>query len=238
MEPRVTTREIQKSPNIGTAATKSISHDHLRVRKRCAKWIPHSLTDEQRRVRVELCAFMLRKLNGGRSELSWEMLTGDKTWIYRYDPETKIQSAVWLFPDESPPPKFKRSRSTQKKMVACFFRKSGHVATIPPKDRRRSSKFSASAAQRWESVAFFVINGNAGAHTAATPADFLNESQVQLQPHPPCSPDLSPCDFFFFPQVKKQLKGILFESPEDACREFTRAIEDIPRSTWAEKWNK
>ena len=45
VEPRITTREIQKSLSIGTAATMSISHDHLRVRKRCARWTPHSLTN-------------------------------------------------------------------------------------------------------------------------------------------------------------------------------------------------
>ena len=38
--------------------------------------------------------------------------------------------------------------------------------------------------------------------------------------------------------MKKQLKGTLFESAEDACRAFTRAVEDLPKSTWAEEWNK
>ena len=41
--------------------------------------------------------------------MTWEVLTGDETWIYRYDLETKMQLAVWLFPDESPPPKLKKS---------------------------------------------------------------------------------------------------------------------------------
>ena len=55
VEPRVTTRESLESLSTGTAATMSILHDHLRVRKRCARWILHSLTDEQRWVRVEWC---------------------------------------------------------------------------------------------------------------------------------------------------------------------------------------
>ena len=64
---------------------------------------------------------------------------------------------------------------------------------------------------------------------------FLTESEVQLLPHPP---DLFLCDLFLFPEVKKQLKGTLFVSTEDACRAFTTAVEDIPKSTWAEEWNK
>ena len=125
VEPRITTREIQKSLSIGTAATMSISHDHLRVRKRCARWTPHSLTDEQRRVRVEWSEFMLRKLNGGRPKLTWEVLTGYETWIYRCNPETKMQSAVWLFPDESTPQKLKGSHWHTEKNGCLFLRKIG-----------------------------------------------------------------------------------------------------------------
>ena len=84
----------------------------------------------------------------------------------------------------------------------------------------------------------FLHHDNASVHTAAITVDFLNESEVQLLPHPPYSPDLSPCDFFLFTEVKKQLNGTLFESAEDVCRAFTRAVEDIPKSTWAEEWNK
>ena len=122
---RITTREIQESLGTGTAATMSILHDsgkswqldgrnnvHIARSSSCQKtkcmWIPHSLTDEQRQVRVELCEFMLRKVNGSRSKLTWEVLTGDETWIYRYDPETKMQSTVWLFLDKSPLHKLKR----------------------------------------------------------------------------------------------------------------------------------
>ena len=38
--------------------------------------------------------------------------------------------------------------------------------------------------------------------------------------------------------MKKQVKGTLFESAEDARRAFTRAVEDIPRSAWDGEWNE
>ena len=101
-----------------------------------------------------------------------------------------------------------------------------------------SSKFGANAAHGRDFVAFFPCHDNASEHTAATTVDFPNESEVQLLPHPPYSPDLSLCDFFLFPEVKKQLKGTLFESAKDGCSTFTRSVEDIPKSTWAEEWNK
>ena len=84
----------------------------------------------------------------------------------------------------------------------------------------------------------FFHHDNAIAHPTATTVDFLNESEVLLLLYPSYSPDLSPCDFCLVPELKKQLKGTLFDSVEDVCRTFTRAVEDIRKSTKAEEWNK
>ena len=47
----------------------------------------------------------------------------------------------------------------------------------------------------------------------------LREFQWELLPHPPYSPDLAPSDFFLFPKLKEQLKGIHFNSPNEAKHE-------------------
>ena len=94
---------------------------------------------EQKRGRVDWCTHMLRKFDRGRSPLVWDIVAGDKTWVYQYDPETKQQSAVWVFPDENPPVKLKRNRSASKQMTACFFAKFSHVVTIPLEDRKSVS---------------------------------------------------------------------------------------------------
>ena len=52
---------------------------------------------------------MLRKFNGRRSPRVWVIVTGDETWVYQYDPKTKQQSDVWVFPNENPSVKFKRT---------------------------------------------------------------------------------------------------------------------------------
>ena len=82
---------------------------------------------------------MLRKFDGGRSPRVWDIVTGDATWVYQYDPETKQQSGVWVFPDENPPVKLNRNRRASKQTKACFFAKFGHVATIPLEDRKTAT---------------------------------------------------------------------------------------------------
>jgi len=47
----------------------------------------------------------------------------------------------------------------------------------------------------------------ASAHTSALAKAKLVELGYELLPHPPCSPDLAPCDFFLFRNMKKSLAG-------------------------------
>ncbi|EZA50295.1 Histone-lysine N-methyltransferase SETMAR, partial [Ooceraea biroi] len=41
------------------------------------------------------------------------------------------------------------------------------------------------------------------------------ELQYELLPHPPYSPDLTPCDIFLFPNLKSWLGGQKFSSNEE-----------------------
>ena len=52
------------------------------------------------------------------------------------------------------------------------------------------------------------------AHTSADATAKLVELGYELLPHPPYSPDLGPCDFFLFPNLKKSLAGQKIESNE------------------------
>ena len=114
-DPKMAYAEIQDTMKISSGSLTRIHHDCFGVRKRCARWVPHNLSEEQKRGRVDWCTHMLRKFDGGRSPSVWDIVTGDATWVYQYDPETKQQSAVWVFPDENPPVKLNRNKSASKK---------------------------------------------------------------------------------------------------------------------------
>ncbi|UYV65355.1 hypothetical protein LAZ67_3004035 [Cordylochernes scorpioides] len=74
---------------------------------------------------------------------------------------------------------------------------------------------------------------NARPHTSAQTSDFLDNSGVQLVTHPPYSPDLAPYDFFFkLPKVKLLLKGIKFDTDDEALQAFINAVNSIPEDDW------
>ncbi len=43
---------------------------------------------------------------------------------------------------------------------------------------------------------------------------FLNKKKIEIFPHPAYSPDLAPCDFWLFPQLKAVLRGQHFETTQ------------------------
>jgi histone-lysine N-methyltransferase SETMAR len=42
--------------------------------------------------------------------------------------------------------------------------------------------------------------------------EYLAKKKMAVFPHPPYSPDLSPCDFILFPKMKTKLKGRRFDA--------------------------
>ena len=59
-------------------------------------------------------------------------------------------------------------------------------------------------------------NDNAAAHSARITKEVLREFQWELLSHPPYSPDLPPSDFFLLPKLKEKLKGVHFNSTNEA----------------------
>ena len=73
---------------------------------------------------------MLEKYDGGASKDAYKIVTGDTSWIYVYEPETKQQSTMWAFEDKPNATKVVCGKSTSKQRVAYFFGKTGHVAIV------------------------------------------------------------------------------------------------------------
>jgi transposase len=70
-------------------------------------------------------------------------------------------------------------------------------------------------------------------------SNFCEENGLRLAPHPLCSPDLAPSDFFLFVYVKERLKGILFPSYEellDPIGEVVTGIESETLTAVFEHW--
>lgn len=243
----VTYREIEALLGISGTTIQKILHKELGVRKLVCRWIPHLLSDDHKAARVRWCKKTIQRFNRGDSNHVYDIISGDESWIYAYDPDSKQQSTVWVFQDEPKPTKVVRSRSTSKKMVATFVAKTGHVATIALEDRRTVNAEWYTTVCLPQVVAelrksnpkrrIILHHDNASSHTAARTIDYLKKQNVEILDHPPYSPDLSPNDFFTFPKIKKSLRGKRFQSGEEAVSAFKAAILTTPTLEWNKCYN-
>ena len=64
-DPKMTYTEIQDIMKISSGSLTRIFPDCLGVKKCCACWVPHNLSEEQKQGRVDWCTHMLRKFDRG-----------------------------------------------------------------------------------------------------------------------------------------------------------------------------
>ena len=91
----------------------------LDYRKVCAKWVPKNLTEKQKRDRVQCCR-ELRQMVEVDPQFFERFITGDETWVYYYDPETK-QSMELRHPGSPTPKKSRGEKSSQKVLRTVFW---------------------------------------------------------------------------------------------------------------------
>ncbi|GBP76350.1 hypothetical protein EVAR_52992_1 [Eumeta japonica] len=119
--------DIRASLGIGVRQIQSILHKYLGMKNLCSWWIPYNLTKAQKTDRVTLCNPMLNRFKDGVLNLVWDIVTGDETWIYCYNPKIKQQSTVWVHQNEPKPTKVAHKRSTSKRII---FNETRHAATF------------------------------------------------------------------------------------------------------------
>ena len=95
--------------------------EKLQMRRASAKFMPRLLTDDQKENRVEISQELLANASGNENFLK-NTITGDETWVYGYDVETKMQSPQWMRKGSPRPKKKARmNRSKIKVMLVVFF---------------------------------------------------------------------------------------------------------------------
>ena len=89
---RLTVQEIVAEVAISTSSVYSILTENLSLRRVSAKFVRKLLTEQQKELRMEISEDMLDLANHD-PEFIKTITTGDETWLYGYDPETKFQSS-------------------------------------------------------------------------------------------------------------------------------------------------
>ncbi|GBM86646.1 hypothetical protein AVEN_71845-1 [Araneus ventricosus] len=91
---RLSLRMIVEELMISLESVSNIVREHLQKSKICARFVPHKLSDEQKQHRMETSEYFIDECDRNPQFLE-TMITGDDSWCYQYDSETKRQSMEW-----------------------------------------------------------------------------------------------------------------------------------------------
>ena len=158
-------------------------------------------------------------------------MTVDETWVHYYEPENKGQSRQWVGPGSPRPKKFKTQPFAGKVMATVFWDAKGIImldfllkrSTITGVYYANQLRTAIREKLRGKlSKGVLLQQDNATFHTCKVAMDAVERNGYELIPHSVYLPDLAPSDFFLFPNLKKDIRGLHFRSDE----EVVTAVEE------------
>ena len=92
----------------------TILKKRLDLRKVCARWVPHLLTEEQKTQRLKCVRELLKTYKGCNSWINFNLPTGDETWVHMFEPQRRADNKQWKQKDKKRPCIAKRTVSSKK----------------------------------------------------------------------------------------------------------------------------
>lgn len=230
--PFISAKLISKELRVPYSTIKYYLKNELSMKKYTLRWIPYSLNEEQKNLRVERSKKILSILTKKKRKPLSRIITGDESWFGFYYP----YSSQYKHTKSSVSQRIKSEFSYKKVMVTIFFSYSGfHVIDFLPKGQNFNSQYMINYILKKLEISIKKIRpkmglkgmmihmDNAKPHKAKIVIDKINEFFLKPIDHPPYSPDISPCDFWLFGYLKEKLKGNHFIKRED----FIEKIEEL-----------
>jgi len=118
---RVTIDEIAVEFNMSHGSAYNIVNDDLRFRKVCSRCVPRQLSDDHKHAWQTICQENLDRHACEGDAFLHRIVTGDESWVYHFEPESKRQSMQWKHPLSLGNKKFKTKASAGKVMLTIIF---------------------------------------------------------------------------------------------------------------------
>ena len=127
---RLSVKDIASCIGISEGSVQLILKKRLDLRKVCARWVPHLLTEEQKKQRLKCARELLKTYKGYNSPVIFNLLTGDETWVHMFEPQRRADNKQWKRKDQKRPCIAKRTISSKKMLYSIFFNSSGPVVQV------------------------------------------------------------------------------------------------------------
>ena len=247
-DPYITYDQIEAQTSLNPNSINTIIHSFLKLKKVTSRWVPHLLSEENKRLRVEICMENLALIEGGQLRLC-DIFTGDESWFYHRKIGTKQSNKCWIGEGQSPKTIVRRQMNEPKTMFCIFFRSTGLVhITYVEEGRNVDSEYyirnclaqviSSINTDRPNSGTSHMrlLHDNATPHIAKNVKNYLETKRIKTIRHPPYSSDLAPCDFWLFSHIKQQLTDQT--DAESMKKAITKVMKNVSHEDYLKAFKK
>ena len=117
---RLSVKDIASYTGISEGSVQTILKKRLDLRKVCARWVPHLLTEKQKTQRLKCARELLKSYKGCNSRVISNLLTGDEACVHMFGPQRRADNKQWERKDQKRPCIAKRTISSKKDVVRNF----------------------------------------------------------------------------------------------------------------------
>lgn len=222
--PNATLRQIADNLDLTHTMVQRILSDDLEKMWLHTKWVPHTITERNKIVRVERCRDLLESMASRLTKSN--MVTIDEKFFYcrKLQPRNKIGS--WIGPYGDVRQTARRSAMEQKYLAIIAVSQKGHhyfelLARNESVNADRYIQFLVNLETFLRNQQDPILpenlrlqQDNARPHTAGITVDHIEGRNIRLLRQPPYSPDVNLCDRYLFPRL-------------EAIRDNFNSIEEI-----------
>ena len=197
-DPTVTLRFLSLELGVSYGSAHDIVHEQLGLRKKCARWIPHLLTEDQKKERVRICRLWLAEFEPNGPKRFSDVVTGDECWISFFTTKDKQSNMVWLSDEEPRPQILKEGFRSRKRLFTIFFNTQGPMCVdVMPQQSTITAKYyteqvlpqvlehQAKSAPTRRRSRILLHHDNAAPHKARLTEHYLEQQGITLLAHPP-----------------------------------------------------
>ena len=121
-DPHSSIRGISSNLDLSYGTVQTIFLGDLTLKKVCARWVPHILTEDRKRQRVLWTRKLIQLLEPNEHKRLEDVFTGDETWIYFYGIRINVKAE-----DEPGHVVVRKGFQSRKRLFTIFFNCEGPV---------------------------------------------------------------------------------------------------------------
>lgn len=226
---------ISRVTEIEETSVRRILKRELGKKSLCSRWVPHILTDNNKRIRMTCCQEMLNAYSASKAKE--KIIVIDEKWIYFRDVPPKEFNRAWVDGAGDRPTIARRTISDRKVLiiVASNFSKSltyfeilhdgGSINAV------RYLEFLQNMILKFQAILpageLVIQHDNARPHVANLIRLWLEKNRVSLLKQPAYSPDTNLMDRFIFRNYECYRRGKIFSNSGEVSNDFHQYLESI-----------